>query len=647
MSGGLVRRRSTISGATSSPLPDTTFVALPVGHNNNNATIQNGSRYYDGTSLSQRAGSTSETSTISSSSAQGGSKYDGAWELDVSGNNNKLNNHFGNITIINNPSITSNSTSPEPVVTPLFEKMLSPADNAQFNAHGRPDDVCHEGTRLRIRTKINNWIAEGKQHVFWLNGLAGAGKSTIARTIAEDHYQKGRQVSTAWTASFFFSKGQNDISHTEKFAISIAVQLARRHMNFQTLLNQALQRDAGIPTKSLLYQWDELILEPLSKLQIGTEIKLLIVIDALDECRKIEEVEKIYEIIVRSRIKLDHGGVRLRFLITSRSKVTPPSIGETREGHQDLSDLPAEEVNEDIRAYLKSTLKGYEFDESQICALVDTTGGLFICAATAGLHIKGIDKLDCHDRMKEILDNLSESDVGKKLDKIYSTVLKSSIHGTSESEEKKKALCVKRKTLLANLALLASPLCLEPLSQLIGQNPREIRAFTEHYSSILHLSEDDSIPFHLHHSCFHDFLFDEAKSQSSGFHVSYDEAQRHMLEHCLRVMEGEKSPGRDVHGWETCRVSLHHDHLNVKHISLRPEVQYACRHWVHHLEQSENLDFGFKKVWPFLETNFLNWLEAMAILRLFSEAILGVKKLKSFTSVSDLTMSKTIFMGKF
>jgi hypothetical protein len=51
--------------------------------------------------------------------------------------------------------------------------------------------------------------------------MAGTGKSTIARTIAQEYYNRKRL-----RASFFFSRGVEDRSHANKLFTTIAVQLA-------------------------------------------------------------------------------------------------------------------------------------------------------------------------------------------------------------------------------------------------------------------------------------------------------------------------------------------------------------------------------------------------------------------------------------
>jgi adenylylsulfate kinase-like enzyme len=57
--------------------------------------------------------------------------------------------------------------------------------------------------------------------IFWLNGLARTGKSTLFCTVAR-RYNKQELLG----ASFFFLKGGGDVSHASKFFTSLAVQLA-------------------------------------------------------------------------------------------------------------------------------------------------------------------------------------------------------------------------------------------------------------------------------------------------------------------------------------------------------------------------------------------------------------------------------------
>ena len=57
--------------------------------------------------------------------------------------------------------------------------------------------------------QLDQWLKdEQDQRVFWLNGLAGTGKSTIVQTFAESCFADGNLG-----ASFFCSRDYNDRSN--------------------------------------------------------------------------------------------------------------------------------------------------------------------------------------------------------------------------------------------------------------------------------------------------------------------------------------------------------------------------------------------------------------------------------------------------
>ena len=102
-------------------------------------------------------------------------------------------------------------------------QLLPFALQASFNAARKDDDLlCLYNTRVEILKQINIWAdGDDGRYIFWLSGWVGVGKSTIARIIAREYYDK-----ECFMASFFFSRGGGDVSHAGKFVGTIALQLA-------------------------------------------------------------------------------------------------------------------------------------------------------------------------------------------------------------------------------------------------------------------------------------------------------------------------------------------------------------------------------------------------------------------------------------
>ena len=148
---------------------------------------------------------------------------------------------------------------------------------------------CLKGTRTVVLDEIEQWTRDfDKLPVYWLNGLAGTGKSTIAQTIAERKFADGQLG-----ASFFCSRDFGDRSDLQLIFPTLAVQLARKYPAFRSIFVPLVQSDPDIAYDSLYSQLDKLIVQPLRK----SAISAVIIIDALDECEDEEPASAILSVL--------------------------------------------------------------------------------------------------------------------------------------------------------------------------------------------------------------------------------------------------------------------------------------------------------------------------------------------------------------
>ena len=214
-------------------------------------------------------------------------------------------------------------------------------------------------TRVELRQQIIKWYEDPRSPcIFWLNGMAGTGKSTIARTVAHELAQK-----KILAASFFFSRGRGDISHAGKFFTTIATQLANHvHLpGLRSLISKAIEENPDVDKQMLRDQWQLLIYNPLTKVPAqliqAQSIQLVVVIDALDECDKKEDIQLILQLLTQAK---NLETIRLRVFVTSRPDT--PILGGfrkmAREMHQDfvLHEIPPPTVNHDISIFLQQKL---------------------------------------------------------------------------------------------------------------------------------------------------------------------------------------------------------------------------------------------------------------------------------------------------
>ncbi|KAK3947179.1 hypothetical protein QBC32DRAFT_365959 [Pseudoneurospora amorphoporcata] len=143
---------------------------------------------------------------------------------------------------------------------------------------------CHPKTRVALLGEIDKWAGNPMSHrIFWLQGMAGTGKSTISRTVA-----RKLAKSRALGASFFFKKGEGDRAKAARFFTTIASQLVHR-LRLPALaqhMKEVIKTDPDIGEKFLKEQFEMLILQPLKRLDHDRRTSsktVVIVIDALHE----------------------------------------------------------------------------------------------------------------------------------------------------------------------------------------------------------------------------------------------------------------------------------------------------------------------------------------------------------------------------
>lgn len=119
---------------------------------------------------------------------------------------------------------------------------------ASYDSHTEEHNArCLPNTRTKlleeITTKAND--KEGKS-IFWLNGMAGTGKSTIARTIAPLFASPGQLG-----ASLFFKKGEGEGSNASRFFTTIAADLMVFEPEMLPGISIALDKDSAISQRAL------------------------------------------------------------------------------------------------------------------------------------------------------------------------------------------------------------------------------------------------------------------------------------------------------------------------------------------------------------------------------------------------------------
>jgi hypothetical protein len=165
---------------------------------------------------------------------------------------------------------------------------LPVAEGVCFGSHTEDHELtCLPNTRVDLLQQIQDWVKnpEGAR-VFWLNGMAGTGKSTISRTVAQrldDDKMLG--------ASFFFKTGEAERSTLSRFFSTIAADMVIKVPEFSTAVKEALHEDADFRKRVPGQQLKNLVIEPLMRSQgHRPDHPTVLIVDALDECKRDQEI---------------------------------------------------------------------------------------------------------------------------------------------------------------------------------------------------------------------------------------------------------------------------------------------------------------------------------------------------------------------
>ncbi|MCJ1346290.1 hypothetical protein MMC31_004505, partial [Peltigera leucophlebia] len=517
---------------------------------------------------------------------------------------------------------------------------LGYADGAAFNSHYRVNEPkCVPNTRVDLLRKLQEWNVDSGKHIFWLSGMAGMGKSTIARTVAYE-FSEARHLG----ASFFFSRGGGDLGNAQKFVTTIALQLARSFSSIKLHISDAIKRNESITCQGgLRNQWNELILGPLSQLASHHNFRVTLVVDALDECAHEQDVAIILQLFAEAK---DLSTVDFKILVTSRPE-TPIRLGFRDMPeilHQDLAlqNIPRLIVEKDITVYLRHELLTIRKErqlssqwpgEEKIKQLVEKSDCIFIFISTACLFIRDIN-WQPDDQLSVILqDDMMEDSPTAKLDSMYTQVLTQSVF-KQKQEMQRARLSARFKQVIGSIVVLFNVLPAQELATLLSVSPDEIASALSPLHSVLDIPKDVLHPIRLLHPSFRDFLLDEKRCTDVNIRIEADEIHENSTRNCLRLLSdnlkrdicGLKFPGTEVKDIQNAKIES----------CLSQALQYACHYWAAHLEKISHdrlVDTGlFHEGGPihnFFTKDFLHWLEALSLTRRIPEGVLMIIKLES------------------
>lgn len=464
--------------------------------------------------------------------------------------------------------------------------------------------------------------------------MAGTGKSTIARTIAQRLSEKNQLG-----ASFFFKRGEGERASAKRFFTTICAQLLFQVPALIHHVELAIDTDPYISGKSMKEQFTKLLLDPLSRLDEKELTAIVIVVDALDECGNTDDMRTILQLLPDvQKCKSRH----IRIFVTSRPESLIRDVLERSNNRQCLvlHELSNTVVGEDIRVFLRDEFSritasrqvSSEWPGDDILeTLVKRAVPLFISAFTICRFVDDPNWLP-EDRLLTLLKDPAANS-GSLMDKTYLPVLKQLFFGARDDE--KKQLEQEFQDLIGVIILLAAPLSVNALAQLTRKSPRNVSNRLNGFYSVLNVPKSLDSPVQLLHLSFQDYLL---TTEESCFRVSPEKTHQKIALHCLHIMNDSKHGlKRNICGLPSYGTYL--DDIDRKTVDqhISAALQYSCQYWVYHLQQSGG-HISECEVFPFLENHFLHWLEALSLMGIISEAVGMIDMLQQAVSVSLCTV---------
>ncbi|KAF5373379.1 hypothetical protein D9757_009755 [Collybiopsis confluens] len=488
----------------------------------------------------------------------------------------------------------------------ILEKLkYAPEAFYDTDVEGIQRQYCLQGTRTRIIDQIKHWANDPNGSTgYWIWGMAGTGKSTIAMSACQA-FQESKDC--ALVASFFCSRQIAECSNYRKIIPTLAYKLARSFRRFAVELKKIYGSDPDIAGKRPEIQVLKLLIEPWKAVAVKGLHRLkvpIVVLDALDECPEIQ-------VVLRPLIAAIQGGQLpdLKLLFTSRPEyliqlLMPPNqlpteIPSTVKQFR-LHDVGDMEIQSDIYTFLDNELQGVATNDDQLQKLAELSGKLFIYAATVVKFIKGV--MDPAQQQTRLKDSLAQTEKPEDLQKVYSTIVESAIHNNLRAPEAQNL-----RQILNTIITLYQPLTCKGVAEMVSLPQSTVEALIRSLQAVCYISDKNECIYTFHLSFSEYIMGGKEYGDAHRYHQSISKScfqQMKRLRFNICELPSSFTPDDEVVGLE-------------KRVKERIEgaIEYSCMFWVDHVMRTEATPDLMKKMNDFLQDKGIYWIEAMNLMK--------------------------------
>ena len=488
------------------------------------------------------------------------------------------------------------------------------AKYAEYDAASpAPRNPCTENTRKEILNTLQAWASDNvTTKVYWLSGMDGTGKTTIAYSFSEILERKGYLGGT-----FFVSHLRVDTSDAHCIIPTISLQLAKYLPSFGSLILDVVKNNPSCSSWRIAKQFMNFMVTPLTVACRENRVAVVpvIVLDALDECSDQSPVTELLDVILGHSKSLP-----VKFFITSRPEMVVKESFDHSRAHSNfiLHEVGKEIVKADIEVYIKACLVGrYNRpnwpSEGDVESLVNMSGTLFIYAATVCKYITQRGSSSMARRLSDVVNFALEttSVLTQPLDALYERILDAAYGSANKGERSD------MDTVLTVVVYAYNPFPMTAISALVKMPTEHIQAALSSLHSLIYIpSQDSDLPISTFHTSFYDFISNQ--SSSPKHYLDPCASHTYLAFQCLSLIDRE---------WSS--------KINVSYLAERRHEEiseclgYACCSWAFHFTDADDSN-GSDTLKDFFERHLLRWIDCLSILGKLEIAMDSLLKLKSW-----------------
>ncbi|KAJ6505994.1 hypothetical protein DFH09DRAFT_943429, partial [Mycena vulgaris] len=488
---------------------------------------------------------------------------------------------------------------------------------------------CMDGTRVDI---IGHLVARltstpDSFRVVMLSGVAGSGKSTIAKTVATILAEEEKTLA----ASFFFSRDHTDRKKISYLATTLAMQLADYSPGFRAHLIEVLEKHGpGICRAEPHLQFQMLVVEILGKLP-PCSTPWVICLDALDECGE----DRGQNFLRWLSDSIGQIPAHIRFFLTGRPDVPSYLKFDTLLPlvHRIvLDELEPRIVQGDIHLYVQQSLNGanwitrhpWKIQKEQAEEITTRANGLFVFAATAVRYVLvGLPQTPPQESVDDLLDGEALTD----LDDLYLRIVNYAIPLAPRRDRRAQRSHDRTMKILSTILQLLEPLDHQSLADLLELDKTVLLGTLLPLSAVIHVSDTPGAAIRIIHLSFREFMTSHVQVARPEILCGTDDQQQALVSSLLKVLNRQLK-------FNICDLPTSYlRNIDMPGFQWRLanyiplHLRYAAQFWIDHLEKTAYDSYSGQEVQNLLFKKFLFWLEVLSLLGIVSYGQQALSKL--------------------